>query len=191
MALPERVIEAKEAIKNHLKVVGSKDWEEVQKDFPDVSDASFWRYAKAVKADLKHEVALASNPDLFTQNKVEASTEQDPWEQQRPNALFRGLKQAQRFQALYADALALRDHAVHGESRIKNPVLFAKSIRIREQLLNAEMSVLDGIHSADAATAFLEKVVNAVAQAAPETAREIMDSLYELQKSQEAKDKKV
>jgi len=86
--------------------------------------------------------------------------------------------------------LALRDHAVHGESRIKNPVLFAKSIRIREQLLYAEMNVVDDIHKSDATTAFLGKVMDAVVKASPETAKEIMDSLHELNQTIEAKDKK-
>src|SRR5437588_12900667 len=95
MATPERVEEAKAAIATHLKVVGPHDWEEVQKDFPDIPSSSFWRYVKSVKQNLQHEVVPEKNSDLFTERNRH-SAERDPLDRRFFSSPLRALKHAER-----------------------------------------------------------------------------------------------
>jgi hypothetical protein len=50
---------------------------------------------------------------------------------------------------------------------------------------------MDCIHNTGTATAYMDKIADAIKRAAPETAKEIMASLHALKTSEEAKDKNV
>ena len=53
------------------------------------------------------------------------------------------------------------------------------------------MNVVDSIRETNAATAAWDRVIDTVAKASPETAKEIMNSLYALKTSEDAKGKKL
>jgi len=179
MASPERIEQIKEAIIGHLKTVGASDWEEVQKDFLDVPTSSFWRYVKKAKEQLESPVAPDVAADLFSR-KEPAGERPEPWDKPELNATFRLLNHAQRFYELYADILALRQHALDADGRIRDPQLFAKAIRLRNQLLNDELNVVDGIRETNLRTKFFDAVIETVAKASPEVAQAIMISLNQL-----------
>jgi hypothetical protein len=179
MACPERTRQVQEAIVDHLKNVGAHDWEEVQKDFLDVPTSSFWRYVKKAKAQLERPVAPNVVTDLFSQGES-AGEQREPWDKPELNGAFRLLKHAQRFYELHADILALRHHALDTDGRIRDPQLFAKTIRLRNQLLKDELNVVDGLNVTDVNTRFLDSVIETVAKASPEVAQAIMISLNQL-----------
>ena len=112
MASPERIRQVQEAIMDHLKNIGSHDWEELKKDFLDVPTSSFWRYVKKTKEQLEKPPTPNVITDLFS-NKL-AGEQQEPWDRRELNGTFRLLKHAQRFYELHADLLALRQHALNG-----------------------------------------------------------------------------
>jgi hypothetical protein len=179
MASPERVAQIQEAIIDHMKVVGACDWEEVQKEFLDVPTSSFWRYVKKAKAQLERPVAPNVAADLFSREEPKGD-QSEPWDKPELNGAFRLLKHAQRFYELHADILALRQHALDTDGRIRDAQLFAKTIRLRNQLLKDELNVVDGLNLTDVNTRFLDSVIEAVAKASPEVAKAIMNSLYQL-----------
>ena len=39
----------REAIARHLELHGARDWNVVRERFPDISQATFWRYVKAIR----------------------------------------------------------------------------------------------------------------------------------------------
>src|SRR5262249_17975334 len=137
MPSSERSQQLQAAILNHLITVGPRDWEEIQKDFLDIPSSTFWRYVKKVKKQLEKPALPVRDTDLFSQSD-ETEDEVDLEESPKPNAVFRLLKHTQRFYELHADVLALRQHALDKEGRIQDAHLFAKTIRLRNQLLNDE-----------------------------------------------------
>jgi hypothetical protein len=179
MPSTERVQQVQEAIIEHLKAVGACDWEEVQKEFLDVPTSSFWRYVKKAKVQLERPVAPDVAADLFSREEP-TEDQSEPWDKPELNATFRLLKHAQRFYDLHADILALRQHALDKDGRIRDAQLFAKTIRLRSQLLKEELSVVDGIHATDVNTRFFDAILETVAKASPEVAKAIIISLEEL-----------
>jgi hypothetical protein len=178
MASSERIRQVQEAILDHLKNIGSHDWEELKKDFLDVPTSSFWRYVKKIKEQLEKPISPNVATDLFSKELAEG--QQEPWERPELNGTFRLLKHAQRFYELHADLLALRQHALDGDGRIRDPQLFAKTIRLRNQLLKDELSVVEGVCTTDINTKLFDSVIETVAAASPEVAKAIMKSLHGL-----------
>jgi hypothetical protein len=179
MINPERVQQVKDAIIHHLKTVGPCHWDEVKKDFLDVSHATFWRYVTQAKELLERPVVSSIADDLFSVEE-KAPSEPGPSERPKVNTVFRLLNHAQRFYELHSDLLALRQHALDAEGRIRDAQLFAKSIRLRNQLLNDELSVIGGVERADINTQFFDRVIEAIAKASPEVAKAIIISLEAL-----------
>jgi hypothetical protein len=133
---------------------------------------------KQAKEHLNRKSASAS-PDLFTGEKASA-TSLEPWEKPELNSTFRMLKHAERFYELHTDLLALRQQALIGEGPIRDTRLFARTIRLRQQLLCDEMNVVDRVHHTDVATKFLDEVMEEISKASPEVAKTIMVSLNNL-----------
>ena len=179
MPSSERVQQVQEAIIDHLKAVGACDWEDVQKEFLDVPTSSFWRYVKKAKEQLERPVAPNVAADLFSREERTGGGP-EPWDKPELNSIFRSLKHAQRFYDLHADILALRQHALDTDGRIRDPQLFSKTIRLRNQLLKDELNVVDGFRETDLNTKFFDAVIEAVAKASPEVAKTIMISLNDL-----------
>jgi hypothetical protein len=177
MPYSERAQLCLEAITEHLKNVGSHDWEEVKKEFLDVSPASFWRHVQKAKAQLEQPAAPAISTDLFSQ-AAETVEEPEPWDKPRLNSRYRLLQHAERLHELHADILALRQQALDKDGKICDPQLFAKSIRLRNQLLMDELDVVDGTRAADANTDFFDTLIEEVSKASPEVAKAIMLALH-------------
>jgi hypothetical protein len=63
------------------------------------------------------------------------------------------------------------------DGKICDPQLFAKSIRLRNQLLTDELSVLEGIDATDLKTKFFDALVEALEKASPEVAKTVILAL--------------
>jgi hypothetical protein len=177
MVSSERVALVEEAIIDHLKNVGSHDWAEVQKDFLDIPPATFWRKVTKAKAQLAQSAVPRISDDLFSQAE-ENGDEPEVWEKPLLNTAYRSLNQAQRLHELYADILALRQRALDKDGKICDPQLFAKSIRLRNQLLTDELKMVEGMHAADANTNYFDALIEEVRKASPEVAKAIILSLH-------------
>jgi hypothetical protein len=187
MTTAERINELKEAIIAHLKEKGPRDWLELKQKFEDIPISSFWRYVKWAK-DFVEDVppSQTDSQDLDAGATVSEDSEDTPsefWEPRHLNALFRNLKQAQRFYALYEDALSLKRQSLDSNGKIKDPALFAKSILVRERLLSAELSLLDGLRAAEDTTRFYDTLIEAVERAAPEVQKKMMEALSRVRAS--------
>jgi hypothetical protein len=86
---------------------------------------------------------------------------------QNMNSVFRLLSHTRRFYELHSDLLALRQHALDPDRRIRDPQLFSKTIRLRNQLLNDELYVADGIARTDLNTKFFDAIMEAIAKVSP------------------------
>jgi hypothetical protein len=179
MQSAERVQQVQEAISDHLKNVGSHDWADVQKDFLEIPTSTFWRYVTKAKEQMERPVAPNVAADLFSREEP-TGDQSEPWEKPELNSTFRLLRHAQRFYELHADLLALRQHALDANGKIRDAQLFAKAIRLRSQLLKEELNVVDGIRETDVNTKFFDAIIETVAKASPEVAKAIMISLNEL-----------
>lgn len=173
----ERIKQVKNAIIEHLKTVGPRDWEEVQKDFLEIPMSSFWRYVHKAKEQLKKASVSEVAGDLFTsKEQPEGAAPSAPHHE--VNAAFRALNHARRLADLHADLLALRQHALDADGRIVDTQLFAKTIRLRNDLLKDEQSILNSINAAEIQTKFIDDLGKALETVPPEVAKAAMAALY-------------
>ena len=190
MASSERIKLVQDAIVTHLKTVGPHDWDEIQKDYLDIPTSSFWRYVKKAKEQLERSAVVVGPLDLFAENK-RAEDKTKAWENPNTNSVFRVLNHCQRFYELHSDLLALRQHALDPNGQIRDPQLFAKTIRLRNQLLNDELNTAEGVAHTDLNTKLFDAMIEAIAKASPEVAKAVIVSLERVNEEIKPKNSRV
>lgn len=146
----------KMAISEHLKLHGARDWDGLFDKYTNVSKASMWRWIKEVKDDLERATIDGGMDLKLMQKRIRsnASPERTQKELKKhipvapsPAGLV-GLGSEnvgevfiflEQFNELVRDMKMLRKHAVElqadGEEKIKNPMLFDRSLGRRLELL--------------------------------------------------------
>src|SRR5690242_13592144 len=115
MSDSERAQQIKDKIRRHLGEVGAAGWRAIRAECPEISDATFWRYVKAVREEGNKE----GDHDEPATGPTPKADEDVP----RLGALptfYNPLQKAWLYEALLADAEALRAHAVDRRGKITN-----------------------------------------------------------------------
>jgi hypothetical protein len=176
-----RIKQLEDAIIHHLNTVGSQDWAEVKKDFLEIPNSSFWRHVKRIKAQLESRGTPPVPADLFS-SREQTSSQAKPQEKLDLNSAFRMLQHAQRYHELSVDIEALRQHALDANGNIRDAKLFAKTIVLRNQVLNDELSVVDTVNSTEFKIMFVQKIYDTVSNIDPAIANEIILALQKVSK---------
>jgi len=154
MSDSERAQQVKDRIRRHLEVFGAAEWKAVRVQCPEISDATFWRYVKAVREEgNKNEDHDGSphGPDPMSDNDV-------PRLGAFP-AFYNPLQKARLYEGLLADAEALRAHAVDRRGKITNARLFEKSILLRERLLSQLAEMMQFFQDQEAVKLICDEVI--------------------------------
>jgi hypothetical protein len=170
-----RAKQVKDMIRNHLEVVGAAEWKAVRTQCPEISDATFWRYVKAVREEGNkgeaHEAATSPDP----------TADSDVPRLGALPAFYNPLQKARLYEALLADAEALRAHAVDRRGKITNARQFEKSILLRERLLSQQAEMMNFFQSQEATTLFFKEIIEITGDLPEAVVRKLMTRMHEEQ----------
>lgn len=205
MANPSKAA-ATAAIKLHLQTHGSEDWHIVLTQFPDVPSASMWRWIREAKADKpsKAELSTAKARTRARMRKIAVDREDEAFEAgtvhiakhvpaaptpayvSRAGAkALQGIDYLAEVNALYVDAMMLRDFAVKAGTGadgqqievIKNPNIFERQIAGRLRIIEGAVSTMRELWDLQRMQSFYETIIDEVAKESPDCQRRIMDRL--------------
>lgn len=182
------------AIEKHLGKHGPKDWAKVRDRFPDVPESTFWRIAKQVKE-------RPASPEALTNARKRISARNRGADKALPEAsstthaslspavvakygddAFTGFDYLKEVGELYADAKQLRSYSVNGDGKIKNPIVFEKSIARREKILSTAVELMERFFDIEQIQRFQDALVAEVSAVEKETAHRIIDRLHSINK---------
>ena len=169
-----RTSQLRKAITIHLKNVGPKKWDLLRADFPEISNATFWRRVKEVRQEL--EEPLVAETPAVDQLGTAGSTDHVQ-EHITQFGFFAHLQQGLRLRRLFADAEILRQQSLDKQGKILNHTMYTKSITLREKLLNSELQMMEKWATINHQTEFYSKFVEVVSAASPEVAKKVMIAL--------------
>jgi hypothetical protein len=176
MSDSERAQHIKDKIRRHLGEVGASGWKVVRTECPEISDATFWRYVKAVREegnkDRAHEPVTGPAP---------TPDEGFPHLGALP-AFYNPLQKARLYEALLADAEALRAHAVDRRGKITDARLFEKSILLRERLIAEQAQMMNLFQDQEAIDSFFKQIFEMVSNLPKEFAHEFIEKMEAAQR---------
>jgi hypothetical protein len=176
MSDSERAQKVKNMIRRHLEEVGAAGWKAVRIQCPEISEATFWRYVKAIREEgnkVGHLDEAATSPCPTADGDV-------PRLGALP-AFYDPLQKARLYEGLLADAEALRAHAVDRRGQITNARQFEKSILLRERLLSQQAEVMKFFQSQEEMKLFFDEIVEIASDLPKETVLKLMTRLQEQQ----------
>ena len=176
MSDSERAQQVKNMIRGHLEEVGATEWKAVRSQCPEISDATFWRYVKAVREEGDKERdggEAVPSPCPPTDGGV-------PRLGALP-AFYDPLQKARLYESLLADAEALRAHAVDRRGKITDARQFEKSILLRERLLSQQAEMMEFFQGQEAMNLFFEEILEIATDLPEETVRKLMKRMQEEQ----------
>jgi hypothetical protein len=166
-----------ETIELHLKTVGPKQWALVRDQFPEVSQATFWRKVKWVRDQCAEQCQV---DNLQRCSDTSKATDQGHKEGADVFGYFKHLWQTNRLDELLDDAKTLKRQSMDKQGRITNPAAFAKSIVIRERILNSELDMLNRFWDLEHTEKFFNTILNTIEGVSPEVRIKVLNALSEL-----------
>lgn len=198
-------------IRAHLLVYGPNNWQILRDKYPEIGERKFFRWVKAVREptpdDSKRpqrggskfsperlEAARAAQDDGVRRARL-AATKNVPAAPSPAYMMGRGVAAERSIDFLaavgeiWADAQLLRDHAVKrseetGEVSIKNPMMFARSIGSRIEVMETALKVMQEIWDLRHMQSFYDEIVaiivDEIGPAHPEIQRRILERLQAL-----------
>ena len=181
----------KAAVAEHLAESGGADWKALQARFPGVPHTTFWRCVRAVRAEAPDAEKLAAardkiaeryaaEPEAGRREAVAANLPATP----SPNFIAKGgvkgtrsIDLLGRLHELFADADLLRGCALAKDGAVRNPMIFAQSIALRERLVSSALKTLEAVYDLRYAEQFFMAVTDEVAAESPTTAGRIIARL--------------
>ena len=192
MALDDTTRQAAlKAIAAHLAEVGPKDWSAVRERFSDIPHATWWRLVREVRGGAAQPESLEKarkklDKRLRKAPKPEAIKAHLP-AAPSPDYIARhgeeGLRQfdfMRELTILFDDALLLREYALNNEGKIKIPMFFEKSIRLRGDILETGLTAAKEVFDLQRIEAFHEAILEEIRQVSPECAHRIIERLHKM-----------
>jgi hypothetical protein len=177
MSDSERMQQIKDVIRRHLAEVGATRWKAVRLHCPDISDATFWRYVKAVRDEAGEKLG----PSAPTNGSAGQSSDGEvPCLGALPG-FYNPLQKARLYESLLADAEIMRAQAVDHRGRITNWRMFEKSIQLRERLVSQQGEVMEFFQSQEGWNQFFAQIIEIVDELPKEVTIKLMERLYGLQ----------
>jgi hypothetical protein len=135
----ERTQQIKDTIRNHLATVGATRWKAVRLQCPEISEATFWRYVKAVREELEKEAVPKESPAPTNKHHPDGGV---PRLGALP-AFYNPLGKARQYESLLADVEIIRSRSLDYRGRVTNMRMLERSILLRERLLRQQAEVMD------------------------------------------------
>lgn len=184
------------AIAEHLETVGPHDWSLVRDRFPDVAEATFWRWVRQVKASAPKPEAieraqqkLAELGDAATSEEVVAVFQDalpkcgpDPIEYLARNGegAVRGINFIRELHRQLQSCEQLRKHATGPDGKIRNVQVFGQAVKLKDGTLRTAFKVLEGAYNMGRMERLRTAMLEAIREADPETARKVVRKLQEV-----------
>ena len=176
MADNDRTQQIKSAIRKHLGSVGASRWKIVRAQYPEISEATFWRHVKAVR----EEAAGAVGPRASALPSREDGTGPVPPVGALP-AFYSPLKKAGQYETLLADAETMKQQAMDQRGRITDRVMYERSIVMREKLLREQQQVMAFFQNQETQKQFYDCLIEVICEEAPGVQIKLMEKLQALQ----------
>ena len=176
MSDSEGAQQIKDMIRKHLEQVGAARWKAIRLQCPEISDATFWRYVKAVR----DEAPKDEGPDEASKPIFSHPQEEVPRLGALP-AFYNPLQKARLYESLLADAEIMRSQSVDHRGRITNWRMFEKSIRLRERLVAQQGEMINFFQDQDAINLFFAEVMEMAKDLPKEAAEKFVRRLHAIQ----------
>ena len=171
------------AIQAHLATHGEGNWSAVREKFPSVSEATLWRYIRKVRTgDI--DVPLKQARQRLTDH-VAMTAQQTPGPNRTEFAGSGPGTDWQRAGVLtqiaqgFDDLELLRRYSMSADNAIKNPLIFAQGISLRDRLVGTAVKCGEAAFEAGRVAEWIDSIVDEVAAEAPETAQRITKRLHQ------------
>lgn len=199
----EKKAEIIAAMREHLLLVGPRDYDTLQAKFPDVSRPTFYRYLKTAREALEATAAAESPAALrLAQQRIRASVEKPEKTMAAvkahmpvmpspaviagdPGAASQAFKFFAFFQSIVEDADLLRGSAVvvdeaTGKQKVRNPALLDKVITRRLGIAQTYLNAFEAVYNAERIQQLYEVIVEEVGKASPEVQMAVLAVMREL-----------
>ena len=190
------------AIHEHLKLEGPRNWEPVMERFPDVSRSTFFRYVKECRETVER-VAMEEGPGALrvAQKIIRANVEPPQKTQERirahlptapspaivaqsPQAAISAFNFFAFFDKIVRDVELSRGTAVvtneDGTERVKNPVLLDRNIARRLSIIETYLHSVETVYNMERIRELYELIIEEVGKADPEIQQAVLVRLREL-----------
>lgn len=152
----------------HLLENGSSNWGELRKRYPQVAEATFWRYVARTKA-AKRTTATDNSlnpPENPAEPNLVAATDFPLPSNLAP---LRASEMRDELRSQFADADSLREYAVDQHGNIRRPQAFVASIDIRAKILATAVRVNRAIDTIEHRQRFEDAIVGIVIEHVPKS----------------------
>jgi|KBSSwiStaDraftv2_1062776.scaffolds.fasta_scaffold403371_2 hypothetical protein len=171
-----RTHQIKDTIRNHLATVGATRWKAVRLQCPEISEATFWRYVKAVREEWERTTVPDETPPLERPDPHDGV----PRVGELP-AFYNPLQKARQYEALLADAEVMRSRSLDYRGKVTNLRMLERSILLRERLLRQQAAVMGYFQNQEAMKLFYDELIEIASDLPRETVLKLMTRLHELQ----------
>jgi len=193
---PERKDELRAAIHRHLQVVGPKNWDALITKFPEISPATFHRTVRDVRDEITSSAAQDSPEALrIAQRRItQAGTDLPAMHIETGKhipctpspAIIAGLGNdgikhinlLSKINQVFEDGEMLREFSMgrdpEGREKIKNPVFFAKSAKLRLETAAGYLAALAQVFNFDRIQELYDIVLDEIGKASPEVQHAIL-----------------
>jgi hypothetical protein len=172
-------------IRSHLLAGRTDGWKSVQKKYPEISKATFFRYRREVELSLTggnldpdQEAADASADDasLASVKIARTASEMTTFPIKSPREI------AQGYQELFADSQRMRAYALDSKGKVRDPVAFSRSVKMRENALGCIFMSRRELWDMERIEQFYNTIIDVIGEADPEMQRAMMRKLHDFNK---------
>jgi hypothetical protein len=152
-------------IQSHLELNGSRKWSCLRKQYETVSEPTWWRWVREAKAH------------VGAQNLVPGEEAQAKRVPSQANFGVPRFDFLAAFHSLFADAMALRAHALDRDGRVRKPDVFDRAMKMRLKLIGQGVKLTQQILDARAQQTFYDALIGEIAAESPEVQRRLITRL--------------
>lgn len=191
------------AIRQHLLLVGPRDWDALMAKHPSVSRPTFFRYIKIAR-EAEEAVAAAESPGALrlAQQRIRANVEPVAKTTARikahlpvmpspaviaggPGAASQAFQFFAFFQSIVEDADLLRSTAVvvdeaTGKQKVRNPAMLDKVITKRLGIAQTYLQAFEAVYNAERIQQLYNAIIDEIGKAAPEVQMAVLAVMREL-----------
>ena len=190
------------AIRQHLLLVGPRDWDTLMAKHPSVSRPTFFRYIKIAR-EAEEAVAAGESPGALklAQQRIRAAapnpartmagikshlpTSPSPAViASAPGQASQAFKFFEFFEAIVSDASLLRGTAVipdgAGGEKVRNPAMLEKVIGKRLAIAETYLHAFEAVYNAERIRELYEIIVDEIGKADPEVQMAVLARMREL-----------
>lgn len=170
------------AVAEHLTRNGSKNWQPLRDQFPDVSDSTFWRVVRSFRRDMGNLTPQAKQVLRKVQEVkdhlpivVPPGTAVGDPERVRAN-----LDYARQLEEAATAAKLLHEWSMKPDGTVRVPAFLRDAARLRLEIVRTAVDVYAFLADVRRVDAFVAAVIEEVGKESPDTQKAIVERLAEL-----------